>query len=197
MTISFLMANQDYISRTPAKKKKNARRNTKSTKKASASPLKSKIISVIILVLIGAFIYGLWSLKTDPSTKNPVATPTKQVAPTTEKTNEVTLPKKPIEKWSYQTKLKEQNIEVGKYEVKEKGPYKMQCGSFKTAEQANSLKAQIAFAGLESTVKSVTGKNGTWHKVYLGPYPRKRLAEKDKHKLRRNNINYCQIWLWR
>ena len=73
----------------------------------------------------------------------------------------------------------------------------MQCGSFKTQKQAETLKARIAFSGLEAQVKSVSGKNGTWHKVYLGPYPRKRLAEKDKHKLKRNNINYCQIWLWR
>ena len=88
-------------------------------------------------------------------------------------------------------------IEGGQYEVKEKGPYKMQCGSFKTSKQAETLKARIAFSGLEAQVKSVAGKNGTWHKVFLGPYPRKRLAEKDKHTLKRNNINYCQIWLWR
>lgn len=191
------MANQDYISRAPAKKKKNSRRNKKSAKKTNTFPLKSKIISLIILLLIGGFIYGLWSLKTDPSTKNPVADPVKIVKPKITKKNETPLPKKPEEKWTYQTNLKDQKIEVGEYEVKNNGPYKMQCGSFKTEKQANVLKANIAFTGLSSTVKTVTGKNGTWHKVFLGPYSKKRLAEKDRHKLKRNNINYCQILLWR
>ena len=85
---------------------------------------------------------------------------------------------------------------MGKYEVKEKGPYKMQCGSFKTEKQANMLKANIAFSGLESTIKTVTGKNGTWHKVFLGPYKRKRKAEKDRHLLKRNKIYGCEIWGW-
>lgn len=193
------MANHDYISRTPAKKKKknNTRRSRKPTNKAKKFTLKSKLISVVLLVLIAAFIYGLWSLKTDPQTKDPVTAPIKELKKQNTKTNDTPLPKKPEEKWTYQTKLKEQKIEVGEYEVKHKGPYQMQCGSFKTKEQANTLKAQIAFTGIESVVKTVTGKNGTWHKVILGPYPKKRLAEKDKHKLKRNNINYCQIWLWR
>lgn len=191
------MANQDYISRTPTKKKKNTRRKTKTAKKNNAFPLKSKIISLIIILLIGAFIYGLWQLKTDPSTKTPLVEPVKIVKPKKTKANETPLPKKPEEKWTYQTKLKEQEIEVGQYEVKDNGPYKVQCGSFKTKEQAETLKANIAFTGLASTVKTVSGKNGVWHKVFLGPYAKKRLAEKDRHKLKRNNINYCQIWLWR
>ena len=77
-----------------------------------------------------------------------------------------------------------------------KGPYKMQCGSFKTRKQADTLKARIAFSGLVAQVSQSKGSNGTWYKVYLGPYPKKRAAEKDKHKLKSNNINHCQIWLW-
>lgn len=190
------MANQDYISRTPPKKNKNTRKGKKSAKNSTAMPLKAKLISIVLLIFIGAFAYFLWSLKTDPTTKTPLVEPVK-----TSKTNQASknakeLPKPPKEKWTYVKDLENKEIEVGQYEVKEKGPYKMQCGSFKTQKQAETLKARIAFSGLEAQVKAVTGKNGTWHKVFLGPYPRKRLAEKDKHKLKRNNINYCQIWLW-
>ncbi len=190
------MANQDYVSRAPAKKKKNNRNGKKSTKNASAIPLKSKLISLLLIILIAAFAYGLWSLKTDPSTKVPLTVPIKAVQDKKAASKANELPEPPKEKWTYVKDLATKEIEVGEYEVKEKGPYKMQCGSFRTAKQAETLKARIAFSGLEAQVKSVTGKSGVWHKVFLGPYPRKRLAEKDKHKLKRNNINGCQIWLW-
>lgn len=193
------MANQDYVSRTPVKKKKNARNGKKSTNKnknQNTISLKAKLISILLVILIGGFSYVLWSLKTDPSTKTPLVEPVKTVISQGSNKTKV-LPEPPKEKWTYVKGLENKEIEVGEYKVEEKGPYKMQCGSFKTQKQADTLKARIAFSGLEAQVKSVTGKNGTWHKVFLGPYPRKRLAEKDKHQLKRNNINYCQIWLWR
>ena len=191
------MANQDYISRPPVKKKKNARNGKKQAKNSGAMPLKAKLASLLLLILIGAFSYGLWSLKTDPSTKNPLVEPIKAAKEKSAPNKEKALPKPPKEKWTYVKDLENKQIEVGKYKVEEKGPYKMQCGSFRTQNQAEKLKARIAFSGLEAQIKGVTGKNGAWYKVFLGPYPRKRLAEKDKHKLKRNNINYCQIWLWR
>jgi cell division protein FtsN len=190
------MANQDYVSRAPAKKKKNNRNGKKPAKNSSAMTFKSKLISLLLIILITVFSYGLWSLKTDPSTKTPLVEPVKISTEIKTKNKADDLPELPKEKWTYVKDLETKEIEVGEYEVKEKGPYKMQCGSFRTAKQAETLKAGIAFSGLEAQVKSVTGKSGVWHKVFLGPYPRKRLAEKDKHKLKRNNINGCQIWLW-
>ena len=53
----------------------------------------------------------------------------------------------------------------------------------------------MAFLGIESQIEHTKGS--TWYKVVLGPYERKRLAEKDKHKLKNNKVNNCQIWLWR
>ncbi|WP_019027111.1 SPOR domain-containing protein [Colwellia piezophila] len=189
------MANQDYVTRAPAKKKKNSRRGKKPSKNVTTISLKAKLISALLVILISAFSYGLWSLKTDPSTKTPLILPVKTVQDKKTNNNTKELPKLPKEKWTYVKDLATKEIEVGQYEVKEKGPYKMQCASFKTIERADTLKARIAFTGLEARVIKSKGKNGTWYKVVLGPYPRKRLAEKDKHMLKRNNINYCQIML--
>ena len=72
----------------------------------------------------------------------------------------------------------------------------MQCGSFRTHQQAETLKAKIAFAGLISEIKKTTGSNGIWYKVRLGPYETKRHAESDKNKLKRINIVGCGIWGW-
>ena len=106
------------------------------------------------------------------------------------------MPAPPKEKWAYIEKLKSREVEEGQYEVKTKGPYKMQCGSFRTKKQAEVMKATIAFSGLSAKISSAKGSNGTWYKVFLGPYAKKRQAEKDKHKLSSNNISTCQIWNW-
>jgi len=186
------MSNQDYISRTPPKKKKNSPYKKKSAQPNPASSKKLKLIGLIAIIFISAFVYGLWFLKTDDATKDPIKIPDKVIPK-----KEQTLPEPPKEKWSYVENLKTKEIEVGEYEVKQNGPYKMQCGSFKTAAQAESLRAKIAFSGLESSIQTAQGKNNIWHKVVLGPYSRKRAAEQDKHKLRNSNINGCQIWLWK
>lgn len=186
------MSNQDYISRSPSKKKKNSPYKKKPAEPMQKPLIKAKIIGAVIMVLITAFAYGLWFLKTNIATKDPIPT---EVQVVTEKKHE--LPEPPKEKWTYVENLKTQKIEVGQYEVKQNGPYKMQCGSFKTSEQAESLKANMAFVGIESQIQTAQGKNNTWYKVVLGPYSRKRAAEEDKHKLRKSKINGCQIWLWK
>lgn len=187
------MPNQDYITRSPAKKKKNNPYKKKSAEQPPQNNIKSKITIATVILLIMAFAYGLWFLKNSPSTKTPNNNQTiKTVAKKAS-----TLPPPPQEKWQYVDDLKHKKVEVGQYEVKQNGPYKMQCGSFKTQSQAESLKAKMAFAGIESKIQTAQGKNNIWYKVVLGPYTRKRAAEEDKHKLRNNKINGCQIWLWR
>ena len=186
------MSNQDYISRKPSKNKKNSPYNPKSAEPAPKLAVKAKLIGILVIVLLAAFTYGLWFLKTSPITKAPIQ-PKSQI--TIQK--EQALPKPPKEKWTYVENLKTKEIEVGQYEIKKNGPYKMQCGSFKTSTQAESLKAKIAFVGIESKIQTAQGKNHKWYKVVLGPYERKRVAEQNKHKLRKNKINGCQIWLWK
>lgn len=183
------MAPQDYISR-PKTPKRNPYQ-TKGNKEATGIALKVKLIALFALLASMGFGYFLWTLNSiDPVVVEP-SQPTPK-APTTK------LPEPPKEKWEYIEKLKEQGeIKGGEYEVVDKGPYKMQCGSFRTLKQAEQLKANIAFAGLVAQVSRSEGKNGVYYKVYLGPYDKKREAERDKHMLKRNNINYCQIWLWR
>ncbi len=104
------------------------------------------------------------------------------------------LPEKPQPKWEYESVLKTKEVEVD-IPVAEKPtrPYQMQCGSFRSQADAESLKARIAFQGLNSQVRHT----GNWYRVILGPYQRKRLAERERHKLQRAKINGCQIWYWR
>jgi len=188
------MAHQDYVSRS---------RNTKKSpyKKSSAQPpkgvdIKVKIIGLITLCIICGFIYFLWSIKGNGAAPENIIPPTIEENKKTP-TPKANLPTPPKEKWVYRKELEDKKIEVGQYNVKKGGPYKMQCASLRTLKKAEELKAKIAFVGLTAQVSKSVGSNGTYYKVFLGPYIKKRDAEKDKHKLKSNNINYCQIWLWK
>lgn len=184
------MAHQDYISRS----KSNSKKKSPYKKKPEPVPTvssKTKLIALFLLIALPCFAYLLWSIKDkEPEIIVPVKTNKKVIKKAAE------LPKPPEEKWTYVDDLKSKEVEVGEYKVTQKGPYKMQCGSFKTRKQAEALKAKIAFAGLEALVGESVGTSSTWFKVYLGPYPKKREAEKDKHKLKNNSIHGCKIWNW-
>ena len=183
------------MSRDYNKTKPKARKTT-NRQKAKPSSGKLPIIPLLFAVMgIGAFGYFLWSIK-DSAKTTPVETEVKQAPIKTIKKD--TLPPKPKDKWEYQNLLENQKFEVDvpKQETKPKRPYQMQCGSFRTESQANALKANIAFQGIEAEVRKVKGKTGIWYKVVLGPFPHKRAAERQRHKLQRANINGCQIWFW-
>ncbi len=183
------MTHQDYVSRAKSPQKKH-NPYKKQPDAPTGVPRRLKIIALLVIVAVAAFGYFLWSIK-DIKPDTTVVTP-----PAKHSQKESKLPKPPEEKWQYMEELKSKEVEVGQYQVKEKGPYKMQCGSFRTRKQAEVMKATIAFSGLSSQISSASGSNGTWYKVFLGPYERKRAAEKDKHKLKSNGITTCQIWLW-
>ena len=105
------------------------------------------------------------------------------------------LPVLEDEDWEYIDSLPEFSVEVDAT-----GPldsdreYIMQCGSFRTTQRAQELKAKLAFEGFESRIIQSDGSKGRWFRVVLGPYERKRTAEKDRHQIRRGNINGCKIW---
>ncbi|MCA7013416.1 cell division protein FtsN [Dickeya dadantii] len=63
----------------------------------------------------------------------------------------------------------------------------VQCGSFKTAEPAESIRAELAFAGVESRIAS----SGGWHRIMLGPYNSRTVADKMAQKLKGMGQSNC------
>ncbi|WP_071604268.1 cell division protein FtsN [Dickeya poaceiphila] len=63
----------------------------------------------------------------------------------------------------------------------------VQCGSFKTAEPAESVRAELAFAGVESRITS----SGGWHRIMLGPYNSRTVADKMAQKLKGMGQSNC------
>ncbi|QDF73981.1 MULTISPECIES: SPOR domain-containing protein [Shewanella] len=188
------MSNRDYANRKPASK---GRKSIGGRRKAAPAPRRFPVfLSLVTLGLVGGFGYFLWSINDSADKVEPqpeVETVKKPVV----KKDPNALPPKPKEEWTYQQELENKQVEVDIPEnTAPTRPYQMQCGSFRKEAQANEMKAVIAFQGLEAQVRKVSGSNGTWYKVVLGPYERKRLAEKHRHILQRGGLNGCQIWFW-
>ncbi|MGF1758151.1 SPOR domain-containing protein [Photobacterium sagamiensis] len=190
------MATKDYVKRGRSPKKP-ARHNRKAPA-SNGFPFKWAIIALILVSALG---YGLYFLSSSPAPK-PAPEPTKPVAvkpkpkPIT-KTKKTALPPKPEEKWRYIEELENKEIQVeSKQAQKPSRPYLMQCGAYRSKDQAEQRKAMIAFQGLESQVKTSQGEKGNWYRVILGPYPQKRKAESDRNMLRRAGIEPCAIWFW-
>ena len=68
----------------------------------------------------------------------------------------------------------------------------LQVGSFKSAAEADSLKAQLAFLGLEARIKSAVVGDTTWHRVQLGPFASETNLSRAKNLLIENRIKYMQ-----
>ncbi|WP_133405641.1 SPOR domain-containing protein [Parashewanella tropica] len=175
---------RDYANRKPTKRAPRAKKKQAPT---SRLPI---LLLLIVLMAIGGFGYFLWNIKDSAETAKPAPTPAK-VKP--KKKDE--LPPKPDDKWIYQDLLenKEVKVDVPKHQPKANLSYQMQCGSFRSKAQAETMKANIAFQGLTAEIRKIEGKKWTWYRVQLGPYERKRLAERDRHKLQAISINTCII----
>ncbi|WP_108652468.1 SPOR domain-containing protein [Dongshaea marina] len=188
------MATKDYVRRgkTSSKKKKGASRRP--TKKRNAPQRRIPVIAILIaVILVGAFGYGLFWLGQHKSSTPQTSELKPQAKPPKKE-----LPKPPAEHWSIARQLENKEVQVVVPEQpKPPHPYQMQCGSFRVEKQAETLKARIAFQGLSSQIlKSKSSKGGYWYRVVLGPYPRKREAQNDQHKLQRAKIFGCAIWYW-
>lgn len=67
--------------------------------------------------------------------------------------------------------------------------YILQAGSFRTAKDAEQLKAQLALLGSMASVQKVTVNGQTWHRVRIGPVRGAREAEEMRRMLSANKID--------
>jgi len=68
----------------------------------------------------------------------------------------------------------------------------LQVGSFQSVAEADSLKAQLAFLGLEASIKAAVVNEETWHRVQLGPFASETSLSRAKNLLIENRIKYMQ-----
>ncbi len=73
--------------------------------------------------------------------------------------------------------------------------YVLQVGSFQNISDAEKLKANLAFLGLEANIQHVTINKQEWHRVRTGPYQGKQQLYQNQHLLKKNNINAISMEL--
>jgi cell division protein FtsN len=68
----------------------------------------------------------------------------------------------------------------------------LQVGSFQSSSEADSLKAQLAFLGLEAKIQSAVVNDDTWYRVMLGPYKANSELSRTQNLLIENKIAYMR-----
>jgi len=67
--------------------------------------------------------------------------------------------------------------------------YLLQVGSFRSAGDADQLKARLALMGIVAQVQTVTVNDTTWHRVRVGPIQGARQADDIRQQLQRGGID--------
>ncbi len=78
---------------------------------------------------------------------------------------------------------------------KEDAVYMIQVGSFRSFVEAESMKAQLAFLGIEADVEAISSKGETWHRVRVGPFTEKRELNRIRNRLHANDYNTMLVKL--
>ena len=69
------------------------------------------------------------------------------------------------------------------------GSYLIQAGSFRSSDDAEALKAQLALLGLIARVQEVSVDDATWYRVRLGPFDTARAADQARRQLQDNGFD--------
>lgn len=69
------------------------------------------------------------------------------------------------------------------------GEYVLQVGSFKSSEEADSLKAQLALMGVETNIETVKVNTINWHRVRIGPSKNISQLQSTQKRLRTKNMD--------
>jgi cell division protein FtsN len=98
----------------------------------------------------------------------------------------------PVSQQERSNKISQTNQPAGKQANKQ---YVLQVGSFQNLQDAEKLKANLAFLGLSAEIQHVTVNNQAWHRVRTGPYQNKKQLYQNQKLLNKNNINFISMEL--
>lgn len=153
------------------------------------------------LASVGTYLYikdGSASQSEPESIAEAKSAPKSQTAEVAKSKPEVKKSASEKPRFEFYTLLPEQEVIIPDSEVREQqqrmaekqsGTYVIQVGSFRSKEDADSLKAKLAFLGVESTIDSVSSKEETWHRVRVGPFTDSRELNRIRNRIHANKMN--------
>jgi len=175
----------------------------KARRKAGRSAPKKKLPGWIIL-LIG-MLFGLsiavlgyvkgWVPKTEQPSNKPIPQSSKTDNNDVIEDKSEELEVKPKKDYDFYTTLQQMEVVVDEAELKQTDSrkpinYTIQLGAFKSIDDAEALKAQVAFIGQTAYIQPIVDKNNTqWHRVRIGPFTSGRKAEVVIKNLEKNGFD--------
>lgn len=158
---------------------KSKRKNVPTMPEVKPKQANHRILFILtLLILLGAFSYGLYLLQAIPETHSiPIEEAKPRTKPITKA--ETKTQKQPENRFNFYDLLPKHEViapKVDAYQFKEKSAqgeyyYMIQTGSFRNLKDAERQKAMIAFQGIKADIKSVVNDQGTtWHRVSTGPF---------------------------
>ena len=103
-------------------------------------------------------------------------------------------------RYEFYTVLPKSEIVISDEEIRQrektgrpKYRYLLQAGSFRKQQDAEALKARLAFLSIESSVEKVTVHGDNWHRIRIGPFSSFREINSTRNRLLKNNINAILI----
>lgn len=86
--------------------------------------------------------------------------------------------------------LRESEVSVDTSDIHVSAPseYLLQAGSFRKADDAESLRVQILLLNYEAQVKAIDSQGQIWHRVTVGPFSDRSTLAKARKTLLENNI---------
>lgn len=210
-----MAARKDYASKK--RNGKTATRNT--AKKPAAprkkAPVKAKkpfpvkllLVTVLMTGALGYLLYSLIQVKPGNSTVTTVSKPApkpKAEPKAVVKTQEKAQPAKPVQPAAKDEKRFEFYEMLPKSEVTTSDPtvykstpksavaqqqYLLQAGSFRSAQDADRMRAQLILLGLPNVRSEKTSSgNGVWYRVRTGPFKNRTELSAATNKLAKQNI---------
>ncbi len=144
----------------------------------------------------------VWAMGLVPGARDPVVT-----APLGHDEPPIAEPETPARSRSYEffTVLPEIEVVVPSREIEERareaaapdaaaattgpaGPYLLQVGSFRSASDAEGLRAQLTLLGMTARIQTVTVDDNTWHRVRVGPFEDARSTDEARRRLQANGL---------
>ena len=179
-------------------------------RKHHTSPWLYLIAGLMIGLLVSLIIYIKMAVlpvtETEALPTPPEAEPPQEEIREDKKSDTVqSQPPAPKPRFDFYTILPEMEVVIEEHEisgepqqgvrqVEKPGLYLLQAGSFRSYEQADKLKAELALMGLETDIHKAPGSGQeSWNRVRVGPY--NNLAELNEVRalLRQNGINAILI----
>jgi len=179
------------------KHRANPRKKKRSTAKSGVAWWKWLAV-IILLALFAFFLYFLSNVTPQGINQRATIIPIEKTEKKIKKPKHQDVePKEP--EFNFYTILTEEEVVVPEYEINTRSreekigklketKYIMQAGSFRSFEEADKLKAHLAFLGIESRIEKAEVGDAIWNRVRMGPFKSPSNVAKIKKQLKQNGI---------